>query len=98
DLAVQCLDRHAVPDEELREVIEQLRMTRPLAVHAEIARRVDEARAEVLLPDPIHDEARSNRLPDAGLVHLEAATALRKLLPLGLAKHGQKPARNLGAL
>src|SRR2546430_16952936 len=47
DVAVQLFDRHLVLDEGLREIVEQLRVRRPLACEPEVARRIDEAGAEM---------------------------------------------------
>ena len=51
-----------VVDEPLRQVVEQLGMRRPLAGDAEVARRVDQAGAEMPLPDPVDDDAHRDRL------------------------------------
>ena len=53
-------------------------MRRPLAELAEVARRADEAAAEVVLPDAIDDDAGRQRVVRAGdgLGQLEPAAAL----------------------
>jgi len=61
---MQLLDRQAVVDEPLRQVFEQLRVGRPLAVDAEVARRVDDAGAEMPFPDAVDDDANRDRFLD----------------------------------
>ena len=53
-------------------------MRRPLAVDAEVARRVDDAGAEVAFPDAVDDDAHGDRAGGDGLGELEAAAAFRE--------------------
>ena len=46
--------------------VEELGMTRSTTVDAEVARRVHEARAEVVVPEPIHDHAGRERVRRRG--------------------------------
>jgi hypothetical protein len=75
DVAVQLLDRAFLVDEPLRQILEQLGVRRPLARDAEVARRVDQTRTEVPLPDPVDDHARGDRLPVDGIRELEPPAA-----------------------
>ena len=59
---VHRLDAPAALDELGREPVEQFRMRRPLAHLAEVARRAHDAFAEVMLPDPVHHDARGQRI------------------------------------
>ena len=63
---MQLLDGPAVVDEPGGEPIEQLGMRGLLAHDAEVARRADQAFAEVMLPDAVHDHARRQRIIGAG--------------------------------
>ena len=62
DLAMQWLHAPSAGDQLLREQIEQLGMRGALAVVAEVARRIHESAAEVLLPDAIRQHARRQRI------------------------------------
>jgi len=53
DRAVHFLDRPAAADEDRRQVIEQFGMRRRVAAEAEIARRADQTRAEMMQPDAV---------------------------------------------
>ena len=55
---ISSLDRPAVADEAVGEVIEQFRMRRRLAEHAEVIDRRDDAAAEQVMPDAIDDDTR----------------------------------------
>src|SRR5262245_31014472 len=78
DLAMQFLDRQAVVDEELRQVVEQLRMCRPLAGDTEVAWRIDEPGSEVAFPDAIDDDADRDWLPQDRFSGLETPAARRE--------------------
>ena len=69
-------------------------MRRPLAVDAEVARRVDQPGAEVLLPDAIDDHAHRDRLRGDRARELEPAAALRERHALAGAQHRQEAARH----
>ena len=56
------LDRPSAFDKSRRQVIEQFRIRRTIAHLAEVAGRAHDARAEVMLPDPIHHHARGQRI------------------------------------
>ena len=62
DQSMQFLDRPAALHELDGQPIEQLGMRRPCAAVAEIVRRRDEARAEMLLPDAVDDDPRGPRV------------------------------------
>ena len=62
DQAVQVLDLPSPFHEPRREVVEQLRMARPAAVEAEVARRLDQPLAEVVIPEPVHEDAGRQRV------------------------------------
>ena len=57
DLAVQGFQFPAVGDKSLREEVEELRVRRLAAHEAEVARGVDEAGAEVVMPQAIREHA-----------------------------------------
>src|SRR5262245_38165924 len=59
---MQVLDPPAALDELRRELVEQLGMGGPGAVESEIAGGVDEPGAEVVMPYPIHHDARGERI------------------------------------
>ncbi len=59
---VHRLHAPAALDELERQPVEQLRMRRRLAHLAEVARRADDAFAEMMLPDPVHHHARGQRI------------------------------------
>lgn len=69
------------------EPVEKLRMRGPVALHAEVVRRADEALAEVLLPDPVYDNARQ-QMPGAidgiGEPERERGALVRGVAPRGL--------------
>src|SRR5207253_64518 len=52
------LEAPAVGDKLACQVIKQLRMGRSFTAHAEVAWRSDEAATEMMLPEPIDDDAR----------------------------------------
>ena len=76
DFAMQRLEFPPVCDEPLREKIEQLGMRRLAAEKAEVARRVHESRAEVVLPHAVREHARGERIARAGDPPRERETAL----------------------
>src|SRR6266545_687692 len=94
---VQLLDREPVVDEPLRQVLEQFRIRRPFAVDPEIARRVDNPRAEMAFPDAVDDDANGNRFLDDRLCELEAAAPFREGRGPVRAQHRQEVARRLVA-
>ena len=57
-LAHDPLDRPAVADEPIGQVVEQLRMGGPIAEHPEVVDGRDEAPAEDVVPDAIHRDSR----------------------------------------
>ena len=59
---VDVLEAPTVLHELDRQPIEQLGMRRPLALHAKIVRRRHDAAAEVLLPKPVDDHPRRQRM------------------------------------
>ena len=58
----QLLERPPFLYEANGEVVEKLRMARTIAVHAEIVHGSDEARAEQVVPDSIHQNASRQRI------------------------------------
>ena len=63
---MQRLHAPAVLDERRRKPVEQLGMTRAIAAQTEVVRRFHEARAEVVLPDAVHDYARGEWIARIG--------------------------------
>ncbi len=59
DLPMQPLDAPAILDEVHRQPVEQFRMRRQAPRATEIAQRLDDAATEVMMPDAIHEDARS---------------------------------------
>ena len=66
DEPVHLFRRPARADEFAREPVEQFGMRRLHAVSPEVARRLDEASAEVTLPDAVHHHAGGERILRAG--------------------------------
>src|SRR5262245_39893814 len=75
---LEFLDRVSVVGEPAREILEQLGVARLFAELPEVARRVDEARAEVPLPDAVHDDAPRDRLMDDCIGQFHPSAALRE--------------------
>ncbi len=69
-------------------------MRRPLAVHAEVARRVDQAGAEVFLPDAVDDHPQRDRLRGDGARQLEPAAAFREGRRARRLQHREEAARH----
>ena len=93
------LDRHPSVDEAAGQVVEQLGMRRRRPADAEIVRGLDDALAEVVLPDPVHEDARRQRIGPVGdpLGQLAPPAALpARGQPLA-AEHLEEAAGNLGA-
>ena len=59
EFANQLLERPAFANEAIGEVIEQFRMRRPFAEHAEIIDRSNDAAAKQMVPDAIDDHTRA---------------------------------------
>ena len=59
---MERLKLHPLASEFIREVIEQFGMAWPAAVDAEVVRSLDDAAAEMCLPDTIHVNARCQRV------------------------------------
>ena len=76
------MERPARLDQAQRQVVEQLGMRRRSAIAAEIARRVDDAGAKVVLPEPVHQDARRQRVVRANDPPRQSKAAL------GLAQAG----------
>ena len=72
------------------------RVRRPVALRAEVARRVDQAGAEVVLPDAVDDHAGRQRraLGDDGVGQFEPAAALRERPRRVGRQHRQEAARH----
>ena len=66
DLAVEPLQALALIAKAARQKLEQLRVARPPAIEAEVARAVDDADTEVVVPDAIDDHAKEKRVVAAG--------------------------------
>src|SRR5437762_2207269 len=62
DQAMHRFDAPALTDELDGQPVEELGMRRPCAGGAEVARRRDEAAAEMIVPDPVHHHARGERI------------------------------------
>ena len=62
DQAVNRLQPPAAFDERGREPVEQFRMTGTFSLQSEIIGRLDEADSEMLLPQPIDDDSRGERM------------------------------------
>src|SRR6185369_7719673 len=99
DQAVERLDRPTAVDEPAGEVVEQLGMGRRRAADAEIVRRLDDALPEMVLPDPVHEDARRERI-------VPISNPLRELPPAAApfvrrqrlaAQDLEEPPRNFGA-
>ena len=88
---MQRLDRQAVVDEILRQVIEQFRVGGPLAVQPEVAWRVHQAGAEVFLPHAVDDHPERNGLRRDAAGKLKSSATFRERDPFG-AQHRQKSA------
>src|SRR5688572_27198223 len=56
-------------NEFLRQVIQQLRMRRLVALQSEVIRSTNQALAEVMLPQPVHDNPREQMTPAILGVH-----------------------------
>ena len=69
------LEAPALGDQLGGEPVEQLGVRRPAAVEAEVARRLDQARAEVGLPEPVDDHAGEQRIARSVI---QAASRLRR--------------------
>src|SRR4051812_10908646 len=82
DETVEVLDRPTALDEASREIVEQFGMRRRRGHVAEIVGRGDEAVAKMLLPDAVHEDARSHGIfrIDDGFCEVEASAAV---MPLG---------------
>ena len=63
---VQVLERPAAFHKFRRKPVEQFRMRRLVAPESEIARRSDEALAEMVMPEAIHEDARRERIVAMG--------------------------------
>ena len=63
---MEGLEAPAGFDEAVRQVVEQFGVRRALAKHTEVARRVDDAAAEVMHPDPVHQRAADQRVLTGG--------------------------------
>ena len=66
DVAVELLERPAALDEAARQPVEKLGMGGFTADRAEVARRVDDAAAEVPVPDAVDDDSRGERVLGVG--------------------------------
>ena len=66
DEAVHLLHAPTVFNKRGGEIIKQLRVGGPVAHHAEIAGGADDAAAEMMLPDPVHHDARDERILRTG--------------------------------
>src|SRR6266567_5126415 len=75
-------------------MFEQLRMGRALAADTEVARRVDDARAEMPFPNAIDDHARGNRLLHDRIGEIEPSAALRKRYRGAVAQNRQEVPRH----
>src|ERR1043165_3023970 len=62
DQPVQFLNAATLGYKFARQIIEQLRMGRTLAVNSEIVRRADNAAAKVVMPYPVHHDTRGQRV------------------------------------
>ena len=78
----------------LAEIFEQLRIGRPLAAEAEIAGRIDNAGAEMPLPDSIHDHAHGDGLVHNQVRQLHAAAAFRQRNGIAIGQHAQEMPRH----
>ena len=77
-----CFDRPAGADELVGQVVEQFGVARPFAEFAEVARRADDAFAEMVLPDAVDHDAGRQRVvrPRQPFGQLQAAAARRDRL------------------
>ena len=60
------LSRQPSCDERARQPVEQFGVARPVSVRAEVVRRLDDAAAEVVLPDAVDHDARRQRMVGPG--------------------------------
>jgi hypothetical protein len=56
----------SVAHEPRGEVVEQLRMAGAAAVEAKVAGRIDQTLAEVVVPEPVDEDARGQRVAGIG--------------------------------
>src|SRR5882672_4542015 len=78
-------------------MLEELRIRRALAVDAEIARRVDDAGAEVPFPYTVDEDAERDGLLHDGVGELESAAAFGEGRRRARTQHRKKVARHLVA-
>ena len=62
DRAHQLLDRPALADESARQVIQQFRVRRAISGDAKVIDALDQTLAEQMFPDPVHHDARRERI------------------------------------
>ena len=94
DLAVQLLDRHAVLDEVGGQVFQQVGIGGAFAGHAEVAGRIDQAGAEVVLPDAVDDDPHGDGLLQDVVGQFQASAAFGEELGLALGENAEEVARN----
>src|SRR5436309_3439174 len=93
---MQLLERPPAGHEPRGEVIEQFRMRGPLAEQSKVARRADQAAAEVMLPDAVHEHPSRQWVAETNdrLSKLKPAASLSKRLCFAWRQDRQKPSRH----
>src|SRR6266566_2928070 len=93
---MDCLHRPAALDKAGSQVVEKLGIAGPVAHAAEVAGSPHKARSEMMLPDPVDHDTRSEGISRIGyrLGKLQTAAALFKRLRRAFAQDRQKTMRN----
>src|SRR5262245_42593806 len=92
NLAMDFLDRPAVLDKLYCQIIQQLRMTWPIASKAEVAQAAYQSRAKMLMPDAVHHNPCCQRIRGTrnlvGQIQSTASSLKRRRGSIG--EHGKK--------
>ena len=96
---MERLQRPAVPDQPLRQVIEQRGVAGAVAGLPEVARRADDPLAEMMLPQPVHDHSRRERIVGCGdgFGQFPSAAAIGERRRISAGQHLQEPPRRFVA-
>ena len=99
DEAMDGLHAPSAFDKSQGQPVQQFRVTRRLGAQTEIARRLHEPPAEMMLPNPIHHHARGQRIRTArhGFRQFEPATPLLEWGVVASTQHFGHPARHFVA-
>src|SRR5262245_34435411 len=94
---MQLLRRQPVLYKVTSQILQQLRICRPLAGHSEVTGSIHDAGTEMAAPYAVHDHARADRLPHDLLRELDASASFGERLWLTRRKHAQEMSRHFGA-